>query len=50
MRASRLIEELEEMVRKNGDFHMVYGNEEDMLVVEKVEIIPYCETKYFCIS
>lgn len=50
MRATQFIKQLEEMVRKNGDFYMVYQDEEDMQAVEKVEVIPYHETKYFCIS
>ena len=53
MRASKLIEELEQMIEKYGDCYVIYKNEENYKgaePVEKIEIMPYHETSYFYID
>ncbi len=52
MRASELIEQLEELIRINGDCYVVYYEEGEngMANAETLEVVPHYETKYFLIG
>jgi hypothetical protein len=56
MRASDLIEQLENLIEEHGDRYVVYPIEDtssgifERVSVEKIEVEPNHETKYFCIS
>lgn len=53
MRASELIELLQNMIQLNGDRYVVYESENSeygMSGVETIEVTPYYETEYFCIK